>query len=215
MNTNADSRSAGNSTTELWLLQSGTALPRPKRVSVVGLGNVFMGDDAFGPLVVEMFRCKYEDCSSVEVLDLGTPGLDLTPYLCGQDLVVIADAVQADAKPGTLCIYREGDLLAHRAQLHLTGHDPGIEGSLAHLRLAGETPSELIVVGVVPESCEFGKRISGPVLNACWGAVDNIARLLIERGVSCSRRNASVPLNLWWLCSARPEFLARQSGVLK
>ena len=50
-------------------------------ISVIGLGNVFLGDDGFGPLVIETFRCSYECGESVEVIDLGTPGLDLAPYL--------------------------------------------------------------------------------------------------------------------------------------
>ncbi len=158
-----------------------------------------MGDDGFGPLAVEKFRCEYECGPNVEVLDLGTPGLDLAPYLFGMDLVLIADAVQADEKPGTLSIYCEADLLAHRAQLRLTGHDPGLQESLAHLRLSGETPSELIIVGVVPESCDFGKGIGSSVLSACSTAVDNIARLLVERGIDCSRRQAPLQPNLWWL----------------
>ena len=186
-------------------------LPIPARVCVIGLGNVFMGDDGFGPLVVERFRCEYECSPNVEVLDLGTPGLDLAPYLYGTDLVVIADAVQADEKPGTLSMYCEADLLARRAQLRLTDHDPGLQESLAHLRLSGETPSELIIVGVVPESCDFGKGISSSVLSASSAAVDNIARLLIERGINCCRRHAPLPPNLWWLSDARSSFVTPES----
>jgi len=80
-----------------------------RAVSVIGLGNVFLGDDGFGPLAVETFRCQYECGPEVEVLDLGTPGLDLAPYLYGRELVVIVDAKtispQADpvfASPDTI-----------------------------------------------------------------------------------------------------------------
>ena len=125
---------------ELGPLQQEMTLAPPRCVCVIGLGNVLMGDDGFGPLAVERFRCEYECGPNVEVLDLGTPGLDLAPYLFGTDLVVIADAVNADEKPGTLSIYCEADLVAHRAQLRLTDHDPGLQESLAHLRLSGESP---------------------------------------------------------------------------
>src|SRR5271165_3887502 len=185
-----------------------TALPTPKRVCVIGLGNVLMGDDGFGPLAVEMFRCKYVCGSNVEILDLGTPGLDLAPYLYGTDLVVIADAVHAEEKPGTLCIYCEADLLARRAQLRLTAHDPAVQESLAQLRLAGHAPSEIIIVGVVPESCGLGKGFSPSVLSASSVAVDNIARVLVERAIDCRRRHAPVQPNLWWLSGDRPEFVA-------
>jgi len=192
---------------ELGPLQQGMTLSPPRRVCVIGLGNVLMGDDGFGPLAVERFRCEYECGPNVEVLDLGTPGLDLAPYLFGRDLVVIADVVNADEKPGTLSIYCEAALVAHRAQLRLTDHDPGLQESLAHLRLSGESPSELIIVGSVPESCEFGKGISAPVLKASSIAVESIAGLLIERGVHCSRRHAALPANLWWLSEDRCEFV--------
>jgi len=162
-------------------------------------------------LAVEMLRCEYECGPDVEILDLGTPGLDLAPYLYGADLVVIVDAVHAEEKPGTLSVYCEADLLAHRAQLRLTGHDPGLQESLAHLRLSGESPSELIIVGVVPESCDFGEGISSSVLSACSAAVDNIARLLVERGISCSHRQAPLQPNLWWLSGDPPNFVTPRS----
>jgi len=178
------------------------------RVSVVGLGNVLLGDDGFGPLVVEMFRCAYECDSNVEILDLGTPGFDLAPYLYDAELAVIADAVHAEEKPGTLCIYCEADLLARRARLRLTAHDPAIQESLAQLRLAGHAPSELIIIGVVPESCGLGKGFSPSVLRTSLVAVDNIARLLVERDIDCRRRHAPVQPKLWWLFGDRPEFVA-------
>lgn len=185
-------------------------LPTPNRVCVIGLGNVLMGDDGFGSLAVERFRCEYECSSNVEVLDLGTPGLDLAPYLYGMDLVIIADAVEAhdEEKPGTLSVYRDDDLLAGRAKLRLTAHDPGLQESLAQLRLVGDAPSELIIVGIVPESCDFGTGISPSVLNNSWAAADYIARLLVKRGVDCRRRQALVQPNLWWLSGHWCKFVA-------
>jgi hydrogenase maturation protease len=177
-----------------------------RRIVVLGLGNVLLGDDGFGPLAVEMFRSMYECDSKVEILDLGTPGLDLAPYLYDVDLVVIADAVhpRQEETPGTLCVYCDDDLRLSQAgsspaQPRLTSHDPGVLESLAQLRLAGHAPSEVIVVGVVPESCGLGKGISLSVLNTCSAAVDTIAQLLLERSIDCRRRHDPVQGALWWL----------------
>jgi hydrogenase maturation protease len=182
-----------------------------RRIAVLGLGNVPLGDDGFGPMAVEMFRSLYECDSNVEILDLGTPGLDLAPYLYDADLVVIADAVhpREEETPGTLCVYCDDDLglseagssqaRSSPAQLRLTSHDPGVLESLAQLRLAGHAPSEVIVVGVVPESCGLGKGISLSVLNTCLVAVDTIARLLLEHSIDCRRRRDPIQRTLWWL----------------
>lgn len=61
------------------------------------------------------------------------------------------------------------------------------------MRLAGHAPSEVIVVGVVPESCGLGKGISLSVLNTCLVAVDTIARLLVERSIDCRPATRSGP----------------------
>ena len=169
-----------------------------RRICIIGLGNVLLGDDGFGPLVVERFRCEYAYGANIEVLDLGTPGLDLAPFLLGKDLVVIVDAVHSDEQPGTLSVYDETDFWDHRARLRLTGHDPGVEQCLAQLKLAGHAPSQIIIVGVVPESCELGSGFSASVLAAVSPAVERISLLLREYGALCWPHVAPEHLNLWW-----------------
>jgi hydrogenase maturation protease len=179
-----------------------------KRVSVIGIGNVLLGDDGFGPLAVEMFRSAYECDSNVEILDLGTPGLDIAPYLYDTDLVVLADTILVDERPGTLCIYSEADLFSRRSQLRVTAHDPGVQESLVQLRLAGHAPSELIIVGVVPDSCGLGESISPWVLSASFVAIDKIARLLAERTIACRRREVPAQPHLWWLSGDQRELVS-------
>ena len=169
-----------------------------ERICVIGLGNVLLGDDGFGPLVVERFRCEYDHDASVEVLDLGTPGLDLAPYLYCKELVLIADAVHSNDKPGALSLYSETALLDRQAVLHLTAHDPGVGQCLAHLKLNGHAPSEVFILGVVPECLALGSGISPSVLAAVPAAVETIAALLREHGVLCRRRVVQEHPNLWW-----------------
>jgi hydrogenase maturation protease len=171
----------------------------PLRVAVIGIGNVFLGDDGFGPLVVETFRCRYACGPTVEIHDLGTPGLDLGPYLYGQDLVVLVDAVQAEGPPGTLSYYCEDDFVSRNARLRVSGHDPGLWEALAHLRLAGQSLSELIIIGVIPQSCSFGEGVSAVLLDRSSIAADSIADLLVQRGIRCDRRQIGLQQNLWWL----------------
>ena len=171
-------------------------------VSVIGLGNVFLGDDGLGPLVIETFRCEYACGANVEVSDLGTPGLDLAPYLYGKDLVVIIDAVHSAMAPGTISFFREEDFVSNNAKLRITGHDPGLWESLAHLRLAGHAPLELIILGVSPQSCRFAEGFSDRVLPIALEASAIIARLLVAHGVACGKRPTPVTPDLWWLRGA-------------
>ncbi|WP_263379447.1 hydrogenase maturation protease [Granulicella paludicola] len=165
---------------------------------VIGLGNVFLGDDGFGPLAIETFRCEYEYPASVEVLDLGTPGLDLAPYLYDKKIVIVVDAVHSDASPGTLSIFHEEDFLSLKAKLRITGHDPGLWDSLAHLRLAGHAPEELIIVGVNPITCEFGEQVSFLIQDTASRAAEMIATSLAGHGIPCPPRDSPTEPDLWW-----------------
>jgi hydrogenase maturation protease len=176
-----------------------TGLVSTPRVSVVGLGNILLGDDGFGPCTVELFRCKYKCGPDVEILDLGTPGVDLAPYLCGRGLVILLDALDVARTPGTLCMCRWTAIAPSQVNLRLTGHDPGVAEALTQLHMLDQAPHELVVVGVVPKSCEFNGGISSEVLRTACIAVDHIARLLLDYGVRCVRRPASLRPNLWWL----------------
>jgi hydrogenase maturation protease len=182
-------------------------------ISVIGLGNVFLGDDGFGPLAVETFRCEYECTSLVEVLDLGTPGLDLAPYLYDKDLIIVVDAVHSDAAVGTLSIFHEEDFLSHKAKLRITGHDPGLWDALAHLRLAGHAPLELIVLGVNPVSCDFAEEISEEISGTATLAASMIARSLNDRGIVCTPRQPPTVLKLWWLKMGYVERYRTTQGV--
>jgi hydrogenase maturation protease len=171
----------------------------PTPFCVIGLGNVFLGDDGFGPLFVEVFQCEYEYGANVEVLDLGTPGLDLGPYLYGRELVVIVDAVHADVPPGTLSILREEDFVSRSAKLRITGHGPGLWQSLAHLRLAGGAPRELIILGVNPGSIGFAEATNDAMRDGASETGAVLARILAARGIECRRRRIDVQPNLWWI----------------
>ncbi len=75
--------------------------PTP-RVLVAGLGNIFLGDDAFGVEVARrMLACPAR--ADVRVVDFGIAGIDLIYTLLeGFDLVILVDAVARGGPPGTL-----------------------------------------------------------------------------------------------------------------
>src|SRR6266508_490834 len=69
-------------------------------IRVLGIGNVLMGDDGFGPYVVEALGARYEFPDNVSVIDVGTPGLDLAPFLIGADAIIVIDTVRSDGEAG-------------------------------------------------------------------------------------------------------------------
>jgi hydrogenase maturation protease len=163
------------------------------RILVAGVGNIFLGDDAFGVEVVRRLagRAWPED---VRVADFGIRGLDLAyALLDGYEAVVIVDAAPRGGRPGTLYVLEPADEApgAKAAGLiDMHGMDP-----VKVLRLAaamGGKVERLLVVGCEPAACaeEMEMAMSEPVREAVDEAVGLVealvARLLRGEPVAAS-----------------------------
>lgn len=75
------------------------------RILVAGIGNIFLGDDAFGSEVARRLRARPQ-APNVRVVDFGIRGLDLTyALLDGCDAAILIDAApRREAPPGTLYV---------------------------------------------------------------------------------------------------------------
>jgi hydrogenase maturation protease len=72
------------------------------KILVAGIGNIFMGDDAFGCEVVKKLAWR-ELAPEVRLVDYGIRGLDLTyALLDNPDLTILIDAIHRGGAPGTL-----------------------------------------------------------------------------------------------------------------
>ena len=63
---------------------------------ILGLGNVLLEDDGVGGAAVSLLLERFSPPAGVDVLDGGTLGLSLLPYLENADAVILVDAVRAD-----------------------------------------------------------------------------------------------------------------------
>lgn len=167
-------------------------------VRVLGLGNVLLGDDALGPYAVATATAELEVGDGVELVDLGTPGLDLLPYLAGARAVVVVDTIRADGPPGEVRLYRTPELLAAPVGPRVGPHDPGLSDALTCARLDGNGPEEVILVGVIPERTATGIGLSAAVRAAVPAVVSAVAAELARLGVTVSRRRDPQPPDLWW-----------------
>ena|SRR5665213_2941492 len=74
------------------------------RILIAGVGNIFLGDDAFGVEVVQRLA-RRPPPDGVCVVDFGIRGLDLAYALCdGYETVVLVDATPRGGLPGALYV---------------------------------------------------------------------------------------------------------------
>lgn len=168
------------------------------RVAVVGLGNVLVGDDAFGPYVVRLFEARYHAGPDVEVLDLGTPGLDLAPHVEGLDALIVVDTVHSEGAPGNLRLYRRAEILSRPSPPRINPHQPGVKETLLRLEIDDLSPPEVLLVGVIPEAIETGVGLTDAIRNAADAAVQTIVEELARLGYPVSRRRPATEPDIWW-----------------
>jgi hydrogenase maturation protease len=172
--------------------------PPEANVAVLGLGNVLMGDDAVGPTVIKVLEAEYEFPEGVSVQDLGTPGLDLTPYLAGLGAVVFVDTVRASGAPGEVRLYRRDEILKHPPQPRLSPHDPGLKEALLTVEFSGSGPREVLLVGVIPAEVKTGVGLSPAVRGAVRPAAAAVVEELARLGVAPSARAVPGTPDVWW-----------------
>ena len=168
---------------------------------VLGLGNVLMGDDGFGPAVVRAFEAEYVVGSDVRVVDLGTPGLDLMPWFADVENLVIVDTVKSDLPPGSMRFYNKADLLGRPSSVRSGPHEPGVTEALMTLEFAGRAPRTAALIGVVPGRVGMELELTPVVRAALPAAVRAVADALTHVGAAVTRREIAGPVIPWWVIS--------------
>jgi len=174
---------------------------KPLSIAVIGLGNVLLGDDGFGPFVIELLRRRYDFAPQVELLDLGTPGLGLITHLYGLDAVVIVDAVAGVGNPGEVRVWEGDELMQMGSVPRVSPHDPAVAEALCVARAAGDRPLDACLVTTVPGSLDLGAALSEVARAAADVAVDIIRRRVEDCGFEVRPRDAGLIEIDWWLRS--------------
>jgi hydrogenase maturation protease len=169
-----------------------------KPIRILGVGNVLCSDDGLGPYAIKLLEAQFEFPEGVEVLDVGTPGLDLTPYLADSRMVIVLDTVKGEEAPGTLRLLRDREIVAKPPPSRMSPHEPGLREALMATELSDSSPEEILLVGVVPESTSQGTRLTDAVRSAVPKVVDAVLEELERLGRPPVRRDQPAELDLWW-----------------
>jgi len=146
------------------------------KLLVAGIGNIFLGDDGFGPEVAR--KLAAEPIEGVKIEDYGIRGLHLAYELvAGYDRAFLIDAVPRGGEPGTLYVL-EPELAETPATPD--AHRMDLENVFAFLKLAGGEPPPITIVGCEPSTAEEAIGLSEPVRAAVAPAVQLIRRLVSQ-----------------------------------
>jgi hydrogenase maturation protease len=163
--------------------KQGAPTVETKRILIAGIGNIFLGDDAFG-VEVATILARRSFPRGVRVADFGIRGFDLAYALMeGYQTTILVDAYPGGGQPGTLLVVEPDLQNLDSAGTHPGFVDPHGMNPLNVLRMAvnmGAQLKRILLVGCVPATLgpEEGKMgLSEPIAAAVDEAVELIDSL--------------------------------------
>jgi hydrogenase maturation protease len=130
-------------------------MSKPTKILVAGIGNIFLGDDAFGSEVAR--RLMNETLpEEVRVADFGIRSYDLAYAMMEEyDVTIFVDITSQSQSPGTLYLI-EPDLnqLDQLDEKMADAHSMNPVRVLQMLRTVGSSPKKLYLVGCEPAILE-------------------------------------------------------------
>lgn len=150
-------------------------------VLVLGLGNRLLGDDAAGPLVIDLLeRDERRLRSGVVLRDGGTIGLELLPAIEDARALIAIDAARLGAPPGTVRVF-EGEAMDRQLGARKrSAHEVALADLVSAAALSATLPARRALVAVEPESTALGLEPSAAVAAALASMCAQV-HLLLQR----------------------------------
>jgi hydrogenase maturation protease len=149
---------------------------------VVGLGNPLLGDAGVGCRVAAEITKRLPEAALVEVACLSLGGIGLMEHLIGCDHVILVDALEMDAPPGSISVLKLSQL-PNYSGFHIQGaHDVSLQRAMELGREMGaHLPDDVVIVGIATERIHaFSESLSPPVAQVVPVAVNIVLGLLEE-----------------------------------
>lgn len=172
-------------------------------VTVIGIGNPIMQDDAVGLAILRRLQSgtvdelawvptrsitpvpPSQEHGDVQFVDGGTSGMELLPLVQDADKLIILDALAGPGKPGDV-VTLVGDQIPRLLNSKLSPHQVGLLDLLSAARLLGREPNQVGVVGIVVNGTDLHVGMSSEVSAAIDQAVESARELINQWSDSTS-----------------------------
>lgn len=157
------------------------------RVLILGIGNLLWADEGFGVRCVEAMAETFALPEGVTLLDGGTQGLYLLPFLEQADALIVFDAIDYGLPPGTMKIVRDDEVPAFMGAKKMSLHQTGFQDVIATATLMGYRPAKMVLIGCQPVELEdFGGGLRPAVAARIPQALEIARATLAEWGIAVS-----------------------------
>jgi len=148
-----------------------------KKIGILGIGNLLIGDEGFGIHTIQYLEENYSFPENVELVDGGTAGIYMSPFLEECDPVFVIDVVDIDEEPGSMHTFQLEDVRAGKISTRMSPHQLGLLEVIEICKLRDAAPSRVEFYCVVPADLEQDLVLS-PIVEP---RVPQMAEILVKR----------------------------------
>jgi len=160
---------------------------------ILGIGNVLWADEGFGIRTIETLHARYSFPDTVRIMDGGTQGIFLLPWVRNAKRLLIFDAIDFGLEPATLKVIRDDDVPRFMGAKKVSMHQAGFQEVLSSADLAGDLPEELVLIGVQPELLDdYGGSLRPSVKGKIEPAIQLGLKVLDEWNIRGKLRDTSL-----------------------
>jgi len=135
-----------------------------KRIVVIGVGNLLLGDDGAGIHAInELKKDAFPD--RVKIVDGGTAGIDLLYWLEDAEYAIIIDCLEAGDEPGAIFRIPAEEIAFNSSAQIISLHDLNLQEVLYMANKLGKLPPT-VIYGIQPGEITFCDGLSDAVNTA-------------------------------------------------
>jgi hydrogenase maturation protease len=125
---------------------------------VLGIGNSLLQDEGIGIHLLRFMQKYFSTFPDVTYLDGGTLSFTLASEIEEHDHLLVLDAVELHAKPGTLCCYENEAMDRFLGTAKRSAHEVGLLDLMDIARLTGHLPQHRALVGIQYQTFGWGEQ---------------------------------------------------------
>ncbi len=152
---------------------------------ILGIGNTLLKDEGIGIHLlnyIEEQNPQWQSCDKIEMIDGGTLSFDLLASIqADQDLIVL-DAINLNQSPGTVYCLQDQAMDEFLSQPGKSVHEVSLQDLFDMSRLVDQLPEKRALIGIQPESIDWGCELTAVVQQALPAAEIQIKQILEQWG---------------------------------
>jgi hydrogenase maturation protease len=145
---------------------------------VLGIGNTLLSDEGAGIHALELLRRRHPNLPGVTYMDGGTLSFTLADPIADNENLIVLDAAQLGARPGTVRSFEGEDMDNFLGANKRSAHEVGLIDLLAISALAEHLPQRRALIGIQPERLDWGDGPTDSVADALPQAAARVVELI-------------------------------------